>query len=137
MAFVPTLPALPTSRVSGTSTSSKRLTMVHAPLSRRSVLQAAAFSLAGIASAALAASNIDIKELKEDVKELEYDEEVTEVGPDPVEKNITRIKKKELEPSYKVEERELIKEEEEEYKAMVKKEAEEDARIKAKFSKPN
>ncbi|PXF45374.1 hypothetical protein BWQ96_04894 [Gracilariopsis chorda] len=111
--------------------------MVHAPLSRRSVLQAAAFSLAGIASAALAASNIDIKELKEDVKELEYDEEVTEVGPDPVEKNITRIKKKELEPSYKVEERELIKEEEEEYKAMVKKEAEEDARIKAKFSKPN
>ncbi|CAN8073548.1 unnamed protein product [Agarophyton chilense] len=108
--------------------------MVHAPLSRRSVLRGAAFSVVGIAAAAIA-GQIDIKELKEDIKDLNYEDEVTDVGPDPAEKNITRIRKKQAEPAYKIEERELFKEEEQEYEAMVEKEAEEDARIKAKFSK--
>ncbi|KAI0558425.1 DGF-1-like protein [Gracilaria domingensis] len=114
--------------------------MVHAPLSRRSVLRVAAFSVVGVAAAAIA-DGIDTKqlkeELKEDVKELNYEEEVTDVGPDAAEKNVTRIRKKEDEPAYKVEERELVKEEKEEYAAMLEREAEEDAKIKAKFSKSN
>lgn len=133
MAFVPVLPSLPNRPVKAHSCSTTN--MVQPPMSRRAVLRLAAFSFAGVAAAAFAKEEIDIKELKEDIKGLKYEDEVNEIGPDPMEKNILRTKKKKVEPSYKGEEKELIKEEQQEYKAMVEKEAKDEANIKAKFSK--
>lgn len=102
-------------------------------VSRRNVLRLAGVLATGTATAALA--GFDLKELKEDVEELNYEEEVTDVGPDPAEKNVLRTKKKKEEPAYRAEEKALVKEEEAAYDAMVAKELAEEARIKAQFSK--
>lgn len=91
--------------------------------------------LATGAAAAAFAGEFDLKELKEDVEELNYEEEVTEIGPDPAEKNILRTKRKKEEPKFRVEEKEMVKEEENAYDAMIAREKEEDAKIKAQFSK--
>lgn len=109
--------------------------MQHGPISRRVALKLAAFSLVSTISSAALAQKFDLKELKEDVEELKYDDEVTEVGPDPAEKNPLRIKKKKPEPQYKSEEEEMKKKEEEKYGAMLAKEKENDAKIKTQFSK--
>lgn len=134
MAFITTPPFLaPTPASTTISSTSPR--MQHAPISRRTALKFAAFSLVSTISSAALAEKFNLKELKEDVEELQYDEEVTEVGPDPAEKNPLRIKKKQREPQYKAEEKDLKKEEEEKYAAMLTKEKEEDAKLKAQFSK--
>lgn len=109
--------------------------MTQAPLSRRAALRFAALSIAGVATSTLAAS-FDLKELKEDVEALKYDEEVLDVGPDSQEKNVTRIKKKEKEPEFRSEEQALIKKEDEEYDKMVASELAEEARLKATYVKP-
>lgn len=105
-----------------------------ARVSRRGALRLAGLLATGAATAALAGP-FDLKELKEDVEELNYEEEVTEVGPDPAEKNILRTKKKKEEPKFRAEEKEIIKEGSEAYDAMVAKELAEDAKLKAEFSK--
>lgn len=133
MAFIPALPVVHTARPTATSRSTA--TMTHAPISRRAALRFAAFSLAAAATSALAAEEFSLKELKEDVEELKYDDEVLDVGPDSKEKNITRIKKKDATPKFRSKEAELLKEEDKKYDAMVEKELEDEARIKAQFSK--
>lgn len=102
-------------------------------VSRRAALRLAAFSFAAASTAALA-NQFDLKELKEDVEELKYDEEVTDIGPDAAEKNVTRTKKTAEVPKFRTEEAELLKKEDAAYDAMVEKELEEDARLKAQFS---
>lgn len=136
MAFIiSSLPVVKSSRThAGTCTTG--LKMSANPISRRAALRAAAFGLAGAAAAAFAADEkIDLKELKEGVEELKYDEEVTEVGPDPAEKNILRTKKKEVDPAYVAEEKKILKESEEAYGEMLKEEESEAAILKEKFSK--
>lgn len=135
MAFVPTTSPLPTSKRNGQIATTIRPTMTQAPLSRRAALRFAALSIAGVATSTLAAS-FDLKELKEDVEALKYDEEVLDVGPDSQEKNVTRIKKKEKEPEFRSEEQALIKKEDEEYDKMVASELAEEARLKATYVKP-
>lgn len=107
--------------------------------SRRAMLHLAAGALAMVGVTAVRAaeddSNFSLKELKKDVEELKYDEEVVDVGPDDREKNPTRIKKKVEVPAFRSEEKELVKEEEENYDEMVAKEKADAAKIKAKFSK--
>lgn len=109
--------------------------MSGASVSRRAALRFAAASIAGIAGVSLA-SDISLKELKKDVEELKYDEEVTDVGPDDREKNVTRTKKKVEEPKFRVEEKELLAEDENNFDEMVAEELEEEKKLKAKFSKP-
>lgn len=134
MAFITTPLFLAPAR-STTATSATTPRMQQAPISRRTALKIAAFSLVSTLSSAALAEKFDLKELKEDVEELKYDDEVTEIGPDPAEKNPLRIKKKQPEPAYRSEEKELRKEEGEKYDAMLAKEKEAEAKLKAQFSK--
>lgn len=86
-------------------------------------------------STAALAGQFDLGDLKEDVEELSYEEEVVDVGPDAAEKIITRIKKKTGPPKFRTQEAELLKKEDAAYDAMVEKELEDEARIKKQFSK--
>lgn len=137
MAFValPSINALPKNNAMSSSCTHRSIPcMTTGRMNRRAALSVFGLSLTVAASSAMAGS-FDLKELKEDVEALKYDEEVTDVGPDANEKNPTRIKKKVEAPSYKSEEAELIKSEEKKYDEMVEKELEEEAALKAKFSK--
>lgn len=98
----------------------------------------AGFSFAGAAFAAKNSrkdDDFDIKELQKDVEELQYEEELTDVGPDPLEKNPTRIKKKAPEPSYVNEERDVLLKSDKKYDDMVAKEESDAQRLKEEFSK--
>lgn len=106
------------------------------PVGRRAALRLAGLAFAGVAGSALAVNDkFDLKELKEDVEAINYDDEVTEVGPDAAAGQKLRTKKKEKEPEFRAEEKEQLKEEEQNYDAMLAKEAAEAEVIKAKFSK--
>lgn len=83
------------------SLATRRSTCVRTPVmsadfSRRQMLRAAgvAFGLTVVADVARA---FDLKELKEDVEEIKYDEEVQEIGPDSKEELILRQKKEQKE----------------------------------------
>lgn len=141
MAFVPSI-AIPT--VTGTATrcqSSSRVmpSMAAQGYSRRAILRLAALGTVGVAGVALAANrkddDFDLKELKKDVEELSYEEEVVEVGPDTREKNPTRIKKKEQVPEYMEEERDVLQKSDKKYDEMVAKEESDNERIKEIFDK--
>lgn len=108
--------------------------------SRRAILRSAvsAAGLAGllaVARSVRAGEAMDLQELKKDVEELNYEDELVDAGPDDNAENPTRAKKKVVEPEYVAEEKELIEEEEESYEKMLAKEAEDAARVKARFSK--
>lgn len=131
MAFIASVPALHQAR----KTRSVCNVTMRASLSRRAALQLAALSV-GVAFASEARAQIDLKELKEDVEAIKYEEEVTDVGPDAQAENIiTQTKKKEEEPEFRQKEKELLKEEESKYDQMVAQELAEEAKIKAAFSK--
>lgn len=109
--------------------------------SRRSVLRLAALAGISVASAAFAAQNprkdddFDLKELQKDVEELQYDDELVDVGPDPLEKNPTRIKKKERVPEYVNDERDVLLKGDKKFDDMVAKETSDNERLKQEFSK--
>jgi NAD(P)-dependent dehydrogenase (short-subunit alcohol dehydrogenase family) len=94
MAFVQVVSSLPT-RTARTTTVAAcgRPVMAASGLSRRAALRFAALGVAAAAGLGVARA-FDLEELKEDVEELKYDDEVTEVGPDDKEELITRTKKK-------------------------------------------
>lgn len=131
MAFI--LTPLPVSRARTTRAACPQMS-ANPRVSRRGALRLAGLMATGAASAALA-GQFDLKELKEDVEALQYDEEVTDVGPDPQEKQVLRTKKKKEEPKFRTEEKKQLKEEEDKYDAMVAKELEDEAKLKAQFSK--
>lgn len=147
MAFIQSLPvpAVAATAVTKSPTCNAKRPIMTASggTSRRDVLRL--FSLAAVAAAAVPAASFaavkstdddfDLKELKKDVEELKYDEELLDVGPDPQEKNPTRVKKKAPEPEFRAEEKELVEVDEKAFDAMVEKEKEQDAKIKAKFNK--
>ena len=110
------------------------MTLDNRAVSRRAVLRLAGFSAAALATAAFAEAP-DLKELKQEVEELKYDEEVTEVGPDAAEKNILRAKKPEATPEYVEENAEIIETEKANYDAMLDKEKADADALKAKFGK--
>lgn len=109
--------------------------------SRRSVLRLAALAGISVASSALAAKNprkdddFDLNELQKDVEGLKYDEELVDVGPDPQEKNPTRIKKQKPDPEYVNEERDVLLKSDKKYDDMVAKEESDNERLKQEFSK--
>lgn len=148
-AFVSTVNLAP-SRLhrAGACTSALRPTMAATPATFGPVSRRAALRLFSTAVGALALAaplraladkrkedDFDLGELKRDVEALEYDEEVTDVGPDSQEKNPTRTKKKKVAPVYVEEEKEVIEGADKKYDAMVAKEKDAAARIKAEFSK--
>jgi hypothetical protein len=73
-----------------------RPVMAASGLSRRAALRLAALGVVSAAGLGMARA-FDLEELKEDVEELKYDDEVTEVGPDDKEELLTRTKKKKAE----------------------------------------
>lgn len=109
--------------------------------SRRSILRLMALGVAGIGlvnSASAARKEDDdfnLGELKKDVEELSYEDEVLDVGPDSREKNPTRLKKKVKEPEYVKEEKKIIQDDKDAYGAMVAAEKADEKKIKDKFSK--
>lgn len=108
-----------------------------------SVSRRGALRLAGLGALALAApvfaEGISLKalegELKEDVEELKYDEELLDVGPDEREKNPVDIKRPKKENPVVVAEVKREKREEEEFDDMVAREKAEGERVKALFKK--
>lgn len=130
MAFVTSVPSCSALPVRTTSTCSAQPT-------RRSVLRFAALSLLSthLVQRALA-QDIDLKELEKtaDVESIKYEDELLDVGPDPVERNILRAKKKEPEPEYKKDEKQLVESSEQKYDAMVADEIAEGEKIKKVFT---
>jgi hypothetical protein len=93
MAFVQVF-SLPTRAVYAAPVAACGRTVMSATgLSRRAALRLAAFGVVAAAGGS-AVRAFDLEELKEDVEELKYDDEVTDVGPDAAEELITRTKKK-------------------------------------------
>lgn len=145
MAFVTStaLPSLTTSSaIKSSGVCSRNVpSMTASGHSRRSVLRLAALAGISVASAAFAAKtpskddDFDLKELQKDVEELQYDDELVDVGPDPLEKNPTRIKKKERVPEYVNDERDVLLKGDKKYDDMVAKEAADNERLKQEFSK--
>ena len=103
-------------------------------VSRRAVLSgfAAAAALSLLGGPALADEE-ELKELKEDVEKLSYEEELLDVGPDPVEKSKLRVKPKPEVPSYRVKEQALTEAEEKKYDEMVAEELSEEKSLKEKY----
>lgn len=100
-------------------------------VSRRSVLRGAGLAALGLFVAPALA--FDKGELKEDAEALNYEDELTDVGPDEKEKNITRAKKKAKAPGYREEQQALVKAEDQKYDEMVAEELKEDKEAKAKY----
>ncbi len=103
-------------------------------MGRRALLQLSA-AFVGLSVAEAGFAQIDKEELKEEVEEIKYEEEVTDIGPDPQAEMISRIKKPEEEPEFRKEEAEILEEGEKKFDAMVAKEAKDAAEIKKKFSR--
>jgi hypothetical protein len=138
MAFVTGAP-LPV-RASRAAPTCARAPTMSGGVSRRGLVRGAALGLAALgAQAALAAGGISLKELKgelkEDVEEMKYDEELFDVGPDSKEANRIDLKRPPKVNTAVVAEEEREEKEEEKYDAMVAREKEEAARIKAVFDK--
>lgn len=96
--------------------------------------------LAGVfaASGALSAYALDAatkKELREELGTIDYDDELTDVGPDAAAELKTRQKKEVEAPEYVVENAEVVEEADKKFDKMVAEEAAEEAALKAKFSK--
>lgn len=139
MAFVsglPVLSATTASRANGVCTTRMSSGGTNnANMSRRSVLR-----LAGVfaASGALSAYALDAatkKELREELGTIDYDDELTDVGPDAAAELKTRQKKEVEAPEYVVENAEVVEEADKKFDKMVAEEAAEEAALKAKFSK--
>jgi len=115
------------------------------PLSRRAALSAgfaaaAAAALSGVSAASAATSTAipkldKLSDIKKQVEALDYEEEFADVGPDVMEKEITNLKKKVKDPAYRAKLKAVVDAEEKKFDEMVAKEKEEEAALKAKFSK--
>lgn len=138
MAFV-TLTPLPlsTARATRATTCARPTMSAGAPVGRRAALHLLAAGVGATFAASARAEGVldELSELKEEVGELKYEDEVTDEGPAEGENIITKSVATEETPEYVKEQAELKAEKGKEYDEMVKVRQRELDAIKAKFGK--
>lgn len=114
------------------------MSMTNSPMSRRGALRLAGLAGLGVFAVSSGAYAIDAdtkKVLKEELGTIDYDDELTDVGPDGQAELKTRQKKEVETPEYVSENAEVVEEADKKFDKMVADEKAEEAAIKAKFSK--
>ncbi len=115
------------------------MTVGSGPVSRRQALGlAAVFGVGLLGLDAAKAENEEFKEeLKEELGTIDYEEALTDVGPDSVAELNVREKKQEDTPDYVAVQKEIEEESVQKFESMVESEAEQAAKLRAKFGKFN
>lgn len=100
---------------------------------RRAALQLLVAGAVLGARRAVRADVESLKSLKEDLGKIQYEDEVTEAGPDPVAENVTRAKKGEEVPGFRLQNEELLAGQAEKRRRLLEKEKKQLDAIRSQF----